>query len=151
MSAHNLVIAIVLEKSWIDFICRINIQYWCWIYNLFDEAEKCSLRWDLADISPRFVPSQIISIFPINRPILHSFCNSRWFFLINSKVHPYNALSQLGSSQFRVVIYNIFLPTKIRVEIVPGRKWNTFNFNEDLLIKMRNQIEIEGLEPDIYL
>ena len=78
-------------------------------------------------------PRQINSIFTINRPILHLSCNPQ---CLKKCIIP------LGSSQFGVIKYQIFLPTKICEQ----RKWNNFDSNKYLLIKIKNPIEIDILE-----
>jgi hypothetical protein len=63
----------------------INIQYWSvdGKYRIYFTRLRNGVKDELlASLSPRFAPSQINSIFTVNRPILYIY----YFFKINTKI-----------------------------------------------------------------
>ena len=64
----------------VSFIGGGNIQYWSvdGKYRIYLTRLRNGVKDELlASLSPRFAPSQINSIFSVNRPILYLSCNPR--------------------------------------------------------------------------
>ena len=68
------------KRLWTHNHRLVNIQYWSvdGKYRIYLTRLRNGVKDELlASLSPRFAPSQINSIFTVNRPILYLSCNPR--------------------------------------------------------------------------
>jgi len=99
--------------------------------------------------------SQINSIFTINRPIFYSSCNQRCF---RNNWNPFNGFNSIIPREAYILAHlytrgvNLLHWIKFHLQIVPERKWNNFDSNKYILIKLKNQFDTWHFRPwNIYL